>query len=174
MLNLPEPHLYASVKYRSEYFSLKELVPPHVYEYYHKKGKDYLLWDMFDPYHLMQNDLIRERYGVMTVNDWPYGGKFTERGFRPSDCHTNSVMSLSGHKFALATDLVPKDVTVQDIFKDMEKDGCFEEGYFDHCEKSIFRFIRRVEWTQGGGKPITWFHHDRKNTGLSYIQRLYL
>jgi len=64
------------------YFSLDELVCPHVYD---KFGD--IAWQFFDPRLLITIDLLRDKLNKpIFVNDWQVHGEFDERGFRCLQC----------------------------------------------------------------------------------------
>jgi hypothetical protein len=68
--------------YEPIYFSLDELVCPHVYD---KFGN--ISWQFFDSRLLITIDDIRQRIGKpIFINDWQVHGKFDERGFRCIQC----------------------------------------------------------------------------------------
>lgn len=96
--------------YTPKHFSLFEIVPEDIYRDYH--GSE-ILWWLFDDRILMAADLIRDRFGPMTINDWYYGGSNHFRGFRPADCGVGAT--LSQHKFGRALDLIPSDVSAHQI-----------------------------------------------------------
>lgn len=68
--------------YKPTYFTLDELVCPHVYEKFGETA-----WQFFDQRLLITLDLLRERLNKpIFVNDWQVHGKFDERGFRCIQC----------------------------------------------------------------------------------------
>ena len=65
----------------SKYFSIKEFVPPEIYNQFSDKA-----WQFIDPRVTLLADFIRDYFGKpMTINDWYRGGTLTLRGFRPPD-----------------------------------------------------------------------------------------
>lgn len=65
-----------------DYFNIKELVCPHVYD----KHREFA-WNFFDPRLLDTMFVIREKLNrPIYVNNWDMGGSFTQRGFRCNLC----------------------------------------------------------------------------------------
>ena len=102
--------------YKCKYFSLKELLPKRFYEenYPHYGDK---LWLIFDRRGLETIDSLRETYGKMFVNNWPWGGPLQYCGYRPPDCDVGSW--LSQHRFGRAFDLHPLEASVEEIRNDI-------------------------------------------------------
>lgn len=68
--------------YKPQYFSLDELVCPHVYGIFGD-----IAWQFFDSRLLITIDLLREKFNKpIYVNDWQIHGEFDERGFRCIQC----------------------------------------------------------------------------------------
>lgn len=96
------------MQYIPKYFQIKELVNPEIL----KKVPESTLWMMFDDRLLRCADLIREKYGVCTVNasglvdcglrDWtsPTGAKYSAHKFgRGLDLHIRSIeLQFAGDK----------------------------------------------------------------------------
>jgi len=133
--------------YTPKYFQPYELVPRSTYELYKGKGKLDQIWWLFDPRTLKVGDLIRERYGKMVANTWWWGGRHEFRGWRPSWCNIGAKRSQ--HRFGRAEDLVPAEVTVEEIWADIEAGQDF------HWLTCIEKSSRR--------KKVTWLHHDERN-----------
>lgn len=110
----PRPIKKAGKMYKPENFKLYELVPKALYEAYH--GSD-ILWYLFDDRILLAGDLISMKYGPCIANDWYWGGQYQWRGFRTADCPEGAL--LSQHKFGRAEDLIPQDVTAEEIRRDI-------------------------------------------------------
>lgn len=135
--------------YKPKYFTIEELVSPSV----HKEVHEEALWNMFDPDAIKAIDWLRERYGAATINDWKWGGNFTESGLRTrSDEHYSEG---SQHSRGAAFDLKFKFVTAQHIRDDLAayelEGGKIPDG------------IRRIE------RGVTWLHIDCKETGQDKI-----
>lgn len=111
-------------KYQPDHFTMKELVPPGMYE----TVRLYVLWNIFDHRILITADRLRKRYGKLLANTWPWGGHNQYRGYRPQGCSVGSVFSQ--HRFGRALDLEPVEVTVEEIRQDILREPESEE--FEH------------------------------------------
>jgi len=87
-----------------EYFQLEELVDPQTFE---KFGDD--AWWFLDPNAVAMLVALREAFGALTINDWLWGGHFTESGFRHPQSTTGAT--LSQHKFGRGFDVKSKHFT---------------------------------------------------------------
>jgi len=145
--------------YRPEHLSAYELVWRELYEQQEKKKQtDKLFW-VFNPLVLKTADLLRKKYGSITINNWKSGGSLQLRGLRPEE--TSVGAGLSAHKFGAALDCNFRDATPEEMREDMKKLGCFKPGFRDNVspEAECFRYIHRIENTLNG-KQINWFHFD--------------
>jgi len=133
--------------YVPKYFQPYELVPRETYELYERQGKLGQIWWLFDPRTLVVGDLIRKRYGKMIANTWWWGGRHHYRGYRPPGCHVGAERSQ--HRFGRAQDLVPSEVTVEEIWADIEAG-------------EDFHWITCIEKSSSMTK-VTWLHHDERN-----------
>jgi hypothetical protein len=79
----------------------------------------------------------------MTVNDWSWGGANQYRGWRSPDCGIGAT--LSQHRFGRAVDMIPKDMSAEDIRDDLIKN--------QHKSPHI-KFIGGLEM------GISWLHVD--------------
>ena len=89
--------------YKCKYFKIKELVNPELL----KTIPENTLWSMFDDRLLKCADLIREKYGVCTVNS----GSWVDCGFRAIDSKNGA--KWSAHKFGRALDLHIRSIELQ-------------------------------------------------------------
>jgi len=131
--------------YIPKWFEPYELVPKVTYELL--KNKPWMIWQLFDPRTLRVGDKIRQRYGKMIANTWYWGGIHQYRGWRPTRCTVGAARSQ--HRFGRAQDLVPVEVTVEEIWADIEAGEDF--GGISCIEKSR------------PGHKVTWLHHDERN-----------
>lgn len=121
-------------------------------------GGDQRIFWQFNPLVLMTADMLRERFGSLTVNNWRSGGSFSQRGLRTND----STGAMFGpHKRGAALDCNFANATAEAIRAEMEKAGCFLPGFRSRVTKdtACFQYIGRVE-NLSGGKQISWFHFD--------------
>ena len=98
--------------YRCEHFLLQELVGPEIF-----KARGDRCWEMLNPALLRTLDLLRKRYGPLTINNWESAGPFQESGMRDFDTPTGAKFSM--HKFGCAADLKPKNISPEEMQKDI-------------------------------------------------------
>lgn len=87
------------INYKPKYFQTYELVPEWVYNTYGESSLRFL-----DNRILKMADLLREKFGKATCNDWFWGGNYDSRGFRPPNDPDGA--KLSAHKRGQALDLI--------------------------------------------------------------------
>ena len=147
--------------YTPKYLTPDELVSKSFYTAVKKAGSlDRIYWQ-FNPLVLITADLLRERFGGITVNNWNQGGSFQQRGLRTDD---STGASFGPHKRGAALDCNFTQASAEEVREVMRKAGCFKAGFKDRSDKDLgkdicFKYIGRVEMTEGG-KPISWFHFD--------------
>ena len=93
--------------YKCKYFTLKELLPPSIYN--DKTISDDAKWGLFDERILIAADLLREKFGVCTINS----GSLDSCGFR--EMNDNAGAKYSQHKFGRALDLHFKNAKADDV-----------------------------------------------------------
>lgn len=129
--------------YRPTYFILEEVLPM---DYYltneHREDR---LWLLFDERVLVTADRLRARFGKMNCNTWTWNGSYNYRGYRPPDCTVGA--ELSQHKFGRALDLVPLEVTSEEIRQEI----------IATPNEAIYQHITAIEL------GITWLHFDIRN-----------
>lgn len=142
--------------YVPKHFGIKELVPKDLYDKYKSRGDNFLFQVIFDQRLLELIDRIRDEFGPMTICDWSWGGGSHYRGFRPPDCSVGAA--LSQHRFGRAVDMIPKNVSPDDM------------------RSQIIADQNSDKWKVIGGleMDITWFHVDvRARTDESKINLFY-
>ena len=139
-----------------QYFSIKELVSPFVYKIMGEK-----MWSFFPRRALLMLLIIRELVDAsITINNWYWGGSFTQRGFRSSfssivkGMFYRRKLYLSMHVFLRAFDFDVRGMNAVQVRKLILKNA------------DIFPFKIRLEHLKNG-KPISWVHtdckHEKKN-----------
>ena len=128
--------------YKPDDFKLYELIPRNIYKIYNGSEK---LWYLFDNRILVMAQSLRDRYGKMSANTWYWDGAHQYRGWRPFSLSIGA--KLSQHKFGRAIDLVPTEVSVDEIRNDIK------ENYMN----DDFRFITCIE------DNTSWLHTDCRN-----------
>ena len=100
-----------------EYFDLEELICPHVSANYGK-----MAWKFIDNRLLETIYLIRKYIGKpMCVNNWSYGGEFTQRGLRCNICDIvksktrSDKVYMSAHNQGEAVDFSVKGMTANEV-----------------------------------------------------------
>jgi len=129
-----------------DYFDIEELVDKQVFDRFGEAS-----WKFLDPTILECILVVREGLDKpMTINNWKWGGKFSQRGLR----HNMSSMVkgktrpyLSAHMFGKAVDFDVKGMTAIEVRKWIVEN----EDKFP-CKIRLERNLN--------GKPITWVHLD--------------
>ena len=126
--------------YIPKYFEIHELVPPQVF---HERGE--LAWELMDDRLLEQLDMLRTRYGSMTINNWYWGGPREWSGLRTPD--SPFYGKYSQHTFGRAADCLFHKFTAEEVRKDLLADP----------QDISFNFITSVEL------GTSWLHIDVRN-----------
>lgn len=122
-------------------FRLYELVPESVYDVYGEKA-----WWFLDQFALMSLQEVRDELGVVTVNNWAWGGNRQWSGLRTPD--SPYYEPFSQHTFGRAFDCLIDGVTAD------EARQAIREGQ----EHGKFEFITAIEI------GVDWLHFDVRNT----------
>jgi len=131
--------------YIPKYFKPYELVPEATYGLL--KNKPWIIWQLFDPRALYVGDAIRMRYGKMIANTWYWDKKHQYRGWRPARCKIGATYSQ--HRFGRALDLIPVEVTAEEIRQDIIQ--------ADSKGTELFPHLTCIEI------EIQWLHFDVRN-----------
>jgi len=147
--------------YKCEHFIIQELVDPKTYKERGEKA-----WKLFDPLLLMGIDILRDKWGPCTINDWFWGGKFKWSGLRTKDCKIGAV--YSDHRFAQAFDLKFENATPKEI-RDWIKSEIKRKFFATKNKKTSYplgHFITAVELS-----TPSWTHVARRNVkGIEWIK----
>jgi len=129
-----------------DYFIIQELVDPTVYNKYGEMS-----WKFIDDRLLECLLIVRQELNApISINNWFYGGNFTQRGLRHNMSplvSTKNKLYLSAHIFGKAVDFDVSGMTAVDVRK----------WIVDNPKK--FPYKIRLERNLNG-KPITWVHLD--------------
>lgn len=128
--------------YRCKHFGIKELVSSETY-----KDRGEAAWELLDPEALKVLDHLREEFGPTTCNDWSWGGRFQNRGFR--DSNTTVGATYSQHKMGRGFDVHFKNITVD----------AAREKLLDLIKKKDKRFLA----IKGIGINSGFLHFDTRN-----------
>ena len=133
-----------------ENFDLREFVPPSVWQNFGAASRWFL-----DPQMLDLAQFYRDWFDApITVNNWHYGGQFTERGFRVPD--TNVGARLSQHKFGRAFDCNVRGMTPDEVRAEILSNEDL--------------FMRKGLTTlESGDIATTWVHSDIRSTNKNEI-----
>jgi hypothetical protein len=101
--------------YKPKNFQLYELVSKAFFE---SDLSEYQKWMVFDDRILKAADFFREQYGPMVCNDWYWGGRNHDRGYR--EPNSKFGKPISQHKFGRALDLIPVKTSVDMIRSDIK------------------------------------------------------
>ena len=134
--------------YTCDHFEIHELVAPETLAQHHEEE----CWAMFDPDVLKAADWLRERYGPATINNWKWGGEFSQSGLRTPDSKYYSPTSQ--HSKGCALDMKFKNKTAQQIRDDLAE---YQYG------GNQIPYFTRVE------NQVSWLHIDTKPTGQSEL-----
>lgn len=131
------------------HFCIEEFVSPRVFKKY---GED--AWQFLDMRMLHTIYIVRELLGRrMTINNWKWGGKFTQRGLRSNlgyifrSKFLKGIMYLSGHVLAKGVDYDVEGMTGTEV-----------REFLVRNQKKLPYKIRLERNLKG--KPIRWCHMD--------------
>ncbi len=124
--------------YIPEHFQVQELVPPDTYD---SRGDKSI--ELIDERVLLTLDTLRITFGTCVVNDWVFGGAYSESGLRNPDCAEYSPTSQ--HTFGRAMDCKFQDVAAH------------EARQYVIRNKHQFPHITFLE------DDVSWFHFDVRN-----------
>lgn len=128
------------------YFVIQEFVDPLVYEKYGETAWKFIDEKLLDCLLIIRKELD----SPITVNNWKYGGKFTQRGLRHNMSplvSSKNRLYLSAHLFGKAVDFDVSGMTSIEVRK----------WIVDNADK--FPCKIRLERNLNG-KPISWVHLD--------------
>ena len=126
--------------YKCEHFEIHELVPPNVFA---ERGER--AWELLDERLLISLDLLRKRFGPMTVNNYYWGKDREWSGLRTSDSPYYS--RFSQHSFGRAADCLFKNKTAEEVRKEI----------INNPDDPDFELIGSVEL------GVSWLHFDVRN-----------
>lgn len=134
----------------SKNFHDYELVPPRIYELYGNNSKWFI-----NPRVVHLAQFVRDWFdSSVTVNDWKWGGKLKNRGYRVPSTTVGS--KYSQHKLANAIDINVQGVTPDEVRSEI------------HAHYGVFMKNGLTTLEHPDYSP-TWVHMDVRHTGLNYI-----
>lgn len=135
--------------YECKRFAIYELVPKELYEMMGPNTG--VLWNLFDENLLLGLDWIADRYSPkdgVTINDWYWGGEFSQSGLRTTKSEYYSSTSM--HSVGMAADMKFKNITAEEIREDLR-------------QLKYAPLITRVE------NKVSWLHVDTKPTEVKEL-----
>ncbi len=143
---MKDEEIYSEV---AKFFDIKELVSPLVHKIHGERA-----WKFLCPRALETLLIIRINIDKsITVNDWAWGGKFTQRGLRSNlgyiflKMFKRGKLYLSAHVLGRAFDFDVKGMTAIEV----------RQWIVDN--EKLFPHKLRLEWKMKG-KEIRWVHLD--------------
>lgn len=138
---------------KSRFFKIYELVSPNVYRKYGERA-----WMFFDPRLIETLEFIREYFEEpITINNWYWSGKFTQRGLRENTCpivknKTNDFeIYLSAHVLGMGVDFNINGYSAEEIRNKLIE------------IKDLLPYPIRLE------KDVSWIHIDVMNNGKDKV-----
>lgn len=107
---------------------LDEYIPKAVYERPYKQGDVWfgradafnaVLIRKLNPLLIKSDQMLRDKFGPVTLNDWWGGGRFNNRGLRV--CGTDVGAELSDHFQGNASDKVFANATAEEVRNEIKK-----------------------------------------------------
>lgn len=139
------------IKQLKSYFSIEEFVDKTTFKAHGERA-----WKFFDTNLLHTILIIRVNLDKsMTINNWSFGGKFSQRGLRTNICSivkkkTEALrLYLSAHLFGKAVDFDVKGMSAEEV-----RDWIIENAPLFPCK------IRLEHKFSSTGKVINWVHLD--------------
>jgi len=96
---------------------LDEYIPKETYEKY--QHKLHWLERQLDERMIIADQMLRNKFGAVTINNWMSGGVRNESGLRTPSCNYYSLMS--GHTIGKASDKLFKNATTEEVLEDIKK-----------------------------------------------------
>lgn len=101
------------VAYVPRHFVPQEFLPRQIYEQLERDGTLWKAWLLIDERLLRFYDAARERFGVLTINNWHAGGTRNESGLRLPGMAT--FKPTSQHSFGRAGDGISPSLSGEDM-----------------------------------------------------------
>lgn len=135
--------------YKCKYFRIEELVSEQVFEKYGQ-----IAWQFFDEKLLITIDWLREELGLkITINDWFWGGKYSQRGYR---CNLEPlVLDKTKQEKIYCTAHIGQGV-------DFDVEDMTSGGFRIWIEYNKDRLPYPIRIEDG----VSWNHIDIRNTGV--------
>jgi hypothetical protein len=134
-------------------FRIEEFVPPETVE---RWGLGRSIW-FVRPHVVLFCSHIKETFGgILTINNWYWGGVFKYSGYRPPDCDVGA--KESSHKRSDAVDMRSTGIGVEELS--------------DYIERKYSLLHSRYLLTGIELGTSSWTHVDFRCTGLDYLHKI--
>ena len=143
-------------------FKPQEIFPPHIIDKFTNKNGyiNVTIWRLMDSRVLWTAQELRGLFGPMTINDYLWGGKFDDRGYRDpislidkdyfiktGDIIASWSSLTSQHCYGRALDSSFKNLLAEEVRSYIIKNNWRNE----------FKYITAIE------KGVSWLHFDSRN-----------
>jgi len=143
---MTDEEIYKEIK---EYFTIEEFVSKKVFTKYGEKA-----WMFICPRLLHTLLVIRKELGrPMTINNWAFGGKFSQRGLR------SNLSSIFMSKFAKGRMYLSAHVMGRAVDFDVKGMKAYEVRAWLTANADLLPYKIRLEDNMNG-KQINWVHVD--------------
>lgn len=132
-----------------EFFSIWEFVGPKTYKKHRNRSWKFFSFRLLHTMYILRKHIDKP----ITVNDWYWGGIYSQRGLRTNlqqifkNAFKRALLYLSGHVLGMAVDFQVEGMTAKEVRK----------WIVDN--QHLFPYKIRLELTNNG-KEITWIHLD--------------
>jgi hypothetical protein len=123
-------------------FFLDEYISKELYLKFEKKP--HILIGLLDRRLVMADQMLREQFGPVIINNWWNGGERNWSGVRTSDSPYYSLTSQ--HSYGRASDKIFTDATAEEVRKYIK--GMYEELGITCIEENVSWVHSDVRWTQ--------------------------
>ena len=134
--------------YMPRHFTIKELVPEHVFDDRGEKA-----WELLDPLLLESIDLVRDKFGPAIINNWASGGHRHRSGLRTEQTEREAEERGGKRGAKYSQHLLGRAVDILLIDADVE-----ESRQYILSNPHEFPLITGIELNK------TWLHIDTRNT----------
>lgn len=137
------------IKKLKQFFQIEELVGPETYRKHGDRSWKFFSTDALEMLLILRSNIDRK----ITINNWAWGGNYTQRGLRTNlqnifrQLTKTFKLYLSGHVLGEAFDLYVEGMSAEEV----------RQWIIDN--KHLFPMRIRLERNKNG-KPITWVHID--------------
>lgn len=127
---------------------LDEYIPKELYLKY--VGQEHILTGLIDKRLVMADQALRNKFGVVTINNWWHGGERNESGLRiPGQKHYSPT---SQHAFGRASDKLFRDALPEEVRKYIKSH--WNELGITAIEDGVDWVHSDVRWNKGSGLLI--------------------